>query len=73
MNEISATTLQIPADTLTGKLVPHVPKVYFHSANNVLVGTLTLGEDGITFEGDADEAAKVFFNTVNKLYQESRK
>jgi len=35
------------------------------------VGTLKMGDDGrLTFEGDADESARLFFDSVVKLNNE---
>ena len=45
---------------------PH--NMTFHNENNKEVGRLEFGKDGMTFTGNADESAKIFFDHFLKGY-----
>ncbi len=53
---------------LVGDTAPN-HSVYFHSPDGNLVGTLDFNGAAMTFNGDAEESAKMFFDFVANLFE----
>jgi hypothetical protein len=60
-------------DKPASKLVEITPAHAFMFYNDgEIVGTLDFGQEPITFTGDADKSAMIFFNAVIQLYLTER-